>query len=73
MGVGFMLDLTIVRIIFVLVLAASAGFLQSGLSGWHQHAMASLLCLAAGGAIIFLEIRLDRISLKRLIGAATGP
>jgi uncharacterized protein YacL len=66
-----MLDLTIVRIIFVLVLAACAGMLPSGLSA-VQRILASVLGLSAGGAIIFLEIRLDRISLKRLIGAATG-
>jgi uncharacterized protein YacL len=66
-----MLDLTIVRIIFVLVLATCAGLLPSGLSA-VQRIFSSVLGLTAGGAIIFLEIRLDRISLKRLIGAATG-
>jgi uncharacterized protein YacL len=67
-----MLDLTIVRIIFVLVLGICAAFLQPEAASEYHRAVAALLGLAAGGAIIFFEIRLDRISMRRLIGAAVG-
>lgn len=64
-----MLDLAIVRLIFVLVLAVAAYTLhpfqtlpwQAGVGG-----------LVLGASIILFEIRLERISLKRLIGAACG-
>ena len=65
-----MLDLTIVRIIFVLVLTASAYFLhplQAAPSPW-----AALAGFLLGGCIIFFEVRLEQVSLKRLIGAAFG-
>ena len=65
-----MLDLTIVRIIFVLVLTASGYLLhpfQPNSSIWT-----ALAGLAVGVCIIFFEVRLERISLKRLIGAAFG-
>lgn len=66
-----MLDITIVRIVFVLVLAACAALLPAGLEP-ARRALYALAGLLVGGAIIFVEIRLDRISLKRLIGAAAG-
>ena len=66
-----MFDLTIVRGIFVLVLAACAAFLPAGLDS-ASRAIAALIGLVVGAAIIFVEIRLDRVSLKRLIGAAVG-
>ena len=66
-----MLDITIVRIVFVLVLAACAALLPAGLEP-ARRALYALAGLLVGGAIIFFEIRLDRISLKRLIGAAAG-
>jgi uncharacterized protein YacL len=64
-----LLDLLIVRAIFVLILAGSAFVLKpfnlppiaAGLGG-----------LVLGAAIIFFEIRLEQVSLKRLIGAAFG-
>ena len=64
-----MLELFIVRAIFILVLAVTAYALHpfqmppwaGGLGG-----------LILGIGIIFFEIRLDKISLKRLIGAAFG-
>ena len=64
-----MFDLAVVRIIFILVLALTAYALDPlGYPKW--------ICAAAGlvlGAfIIFFEIRLERVSLKRLIGAAFG-
>jgi uncharacterized protein YacL len=64
-----LLDLAIVRVIFILVLTFSAYTL-------HPF-QTSPIVAAAGGAvlgvcIIFFEIRLENVSLKRLIGAATG-
>ena len=58
-----------VRAIFILVLAASAYVLHPfGLT----REMAAVGGLILGGCIIFFEIRLERVSLKRLIGAAAG-
>src|ERR1035441_3401449 len=65
-----MLDLAIVRIIFVLVLTASGYFLhpfQTASSPWG-----ALAGLVIGVSIIFFEVRLEQVSLKRLIGAAVG-
>jgi uncharacterized protein YacL len=63
------LDLLLVRAIFIFVLTLSAGFLQPlGQSPWISAACGFLL----GACIIFFEIRLERVSLKRLIGAAVG-
>jgi uncharacterized protein YacL len=68
-GGAFVFDLAIVRAIFVLVLAGTA---------YSLHPFHSAPWLAAAGgvvfgaAIIFFEIRLEQVSLKRLIGAATG-
>jgi len=67
---GFVLDLAIVRVIFVLVLTAAAYFLhplQQAPSPW-----AALVGFLLGGCIIFFEVRLEQVSLKRLIGAAFG-
>jgi uncharacterized protein YacL len=62
-------DLAIVRAIFVLVLAASAYALHPfHLSPWISAGGGLLI----GCSIIFFEIRLERISLTRLIGAAFG-
>src|SRR5450631_2010953 len=64
-----MLDLLIVRGIFILVLTISA---------YAAHPFDSPRWMAAvGGAIfglciVFFEMRLERVSLKRLIGAACG-
>ena len=64
-----MLDLLIVRTIFILVLATSAYLLHPfGLS----REIAAVGGLLLGGGIILFEIRLERVSLKRLIGAAVG-
>jgi uncharacterized protein YacL len=63
------LDLIIVRAIFILVLAASAYVLDPGnVSPWIAAAGGTVV----GACIIFFEIRLEQISLKRLIGAAAG-
>jgi uncharacterized protein YacL len=59
----------VVRAIFIVVLAASAGFLRPfGLPIWQAGAGGAVL----GGCIILFEIRLEQVSLKRLIGAACG-
>ena len=63
-----MFDLIIVRVIFILVLAASAYYLNPV----NSPILAAVGGLALGGAIIFFEIRLEQVSLKRLIGAAVG-
>jgi uncharacterized protein YacL len=64
-----LLDLFIVRAIFILVLAASAFALHPFQSNpWAAAAGGFVL----GCCIIFFEIRLERVSLKRLIGAAAG-
>jgi uncharacterized protein YacL len=64
-----LLDLVIVRIIFVLVLGACAFFLRP--FGFHPG-LSATAGLLLGGAIIFFELRLEQVSLKRLIGAAVG-
>ena len=64
-----MLDLVVVRVIFIFVLAASTALLRPfGLPTWQAGAAGLVL----GGCIIFFEVRLERVSLKRLIGAAFG-
>jgi uncharacterized protein YacL len=64
-----LLDLVIVRAIFILVLAASAFALHP----FHTEPWVSGVGgLVLGGCIIFFEVRLERVSLKRLIGAAVG-
>jgi uncharacterized protein YacL len=64
-----MLDLVIVRVIFVAVLAVSAFALRPfGAEPWQ----ATLAGLLFGLCIIFFEVRLEQVSLKRLIGAAAG-
>jgi uncharacterized protein YacL len=64
-----MLDLLIIRGIFVLVLTISAYAL-------HPFHSSEWMAAAAGAifglCIIFFEMRLERVSLKRLIGAACG-
>jgi uncharacterized protein YacL len=56
-------------VIFVLVLASSAFALHPFNSSPWTAAAAGLVF---GGCIIFFEIRLEQVSLKRLIGAAVG-
>jgi len=63
------LDLAIVRVVFILVLAVAGYTLHPfQVSPW----IAAAGGLVLGVCIIFFEIRLERISLKRLIGAAVG-
>ena len=64
-----MLDLVIVRGIFILVLSVSAYALHPfQLPPW----IAGCGGLVLGLCIIFFEVRLEQVSLKRLIGAACG-
>jgi uncharacterized protein YacL len=68
-GGALVFDLVIVRFIFVAVLTVSAFALHPfGSQAW-QAALGGMLF---GVCIIFFEIRLEQVSLKRLIGAATG-
>jgi len=63
------LDLIFVRAFFILILSLSAFLLHpSQVAPW----ISALGGLVLGGGIIFFEIRLERISLTRLIGAAIG-
>jgi len=63
-------DLLFIRILFVLVLAAAAFFLKpiGPLNAWLNSAVG----LLAGAGIVYFEVRLKEVSLKRLIGAAAG-
>ena len=65
----FFLDIVIVRAAFVIVLIIAAFLLRPfNLSGSYTF----LLALASALVIVFLEHRLRRASLKRLIGGAVG-
>ena len=70
-----MFDLVIVRAIFVVVLSLTAYSLHPlhvlGDSPTLQW-LSGLCGMLLGGAIIFFEVRLEQVSLKRLIGAAVG-
>ena len=69
-GDKFVLDLWIVRLIFVAVVTACTVALKPfGLQTWWQAALAGGL---SGFAIIVFEVRLRQATLKRLIGAAVG-
>ncbi len=62
-------DLLLIRILFVLIVAAAAYLLEPfGLPAPWAGGTGLLL----GIAIVFFEIRLKQVSLKRLIGAAIG-
>ena len=65
-----MVDLIIIRIVFVAVLAFAAFLIGPfpALPPWGNLLFGMLL----GGGIIFFEMRLKQVSLKRLIGAAFG-
>ena len=64
-----MLDLAIVRLIFILVISACAYYFQP----FHLPPLvAAAAGLLVGAAIILFELRVEKVSLKRLIGAAFG-
>ncbi|MEQ1948534.1 MAG: PIN domain-containing protein [Bryobacteraceae bacterium] len=63
------MDLLVIRAFFILVLGCAGFFLQP----FNVPApVAALAGVAAGGLVVFFEIRVREISLKRLIGAAFG-
>jgi uncharacterized protein YacL len=62
-------DLLVIRILFVLLLTSASYFLQPFQLQQPLSAVAGFLL---GLAIIGFEIRVKEVSLKRLIGAATG-
>ena len=67
--IGGVADMFVVRIIFIAICAAVAGYFQPfGL----PFQMALLVGVLFSLAVILFEIRLRRASLKRLLGAATG-
>src|ERR1700704_1549839 len=69
MGRCLLVDLIIVRVVFVTVLSICAYFLQPFAADPLVAAMGGL---AFGGAIILFERRVKQVSLKRLIGGAIG-
>ena len=64
-----MIDLLIIRILFVAVVACAAFFLRP--FGLAPLTAAGVGALAGAGVVIF-ELRIRQVSLKRLIGAAAG-
>jgi uncharacterized protein YacL len=67
-----MLDLTILRVLFALVLSACFYFLLPTGNDQTSRLFSGLGGAVLAGGIIYVEIRLERVSLKRLIGAAFG-
>jgi uncharacterized protein YacL len=68
-GGVYLLDLVIARIILVLVLTSSAYFLRP----FHSDPLvAAAGGLVLGALIVAFELRLEKVSLPRLIGAAFG-
>jgi uncharacterized protein YacL len=64
-----MVDLVLIRAVFVIMLGCAAYFLQPlGLSS----PLAAALGVLAGVAIVIFEVRIKEVSLKRLIGSAFG-
>lgn len=64
-----MIDLYVIRLLFVVSLTVAGWFL---LPFGLPSAVAAAVGAAAGGVIVFFEVRLKQVSLKRLIGAAAG-
>jgi len=63
------LDLAIVRVIFILVISSCAYYFQPF---QLPPVLAAVGGLLVGAAIILFEMRVEKVSLKRLIGAAFG-
>ena len=64
-----MIDLVIIRTLFVAVLACAAFFLHPfNLDGPVAAAVGAVV----GGGVVLFEFRIRQVSLKRLIGAAFG-
>jgi len=64
-----LLDLTLFRIVFVLIVSACGYYFRP----FQMQSAAAALCGAfAAGLVILVETRLEKITLKRLIGASIG-
>jgi uncharacterized protein YacL len=63
------LDFILVRLIFVLIFSFAAGYFRPAGEPWWN---AALLGALIGGLAIVLEMRISKLSLQRLIGAASG-
>src|SRR6516165_3750181 len=64
-----MIDLLIIRILFIAVLGCAAFFLHPL---GQQGLIAAVVGILAGIGVVIFEIRIKAVSLKRLIGAAFG-
>ncbi len=64
-----MLDLVLFRIGFIAVIAASASYFRP--FGWNAY-VSCVAGLALGGLVVLAGNRLERFSLRRLIGASVG-
>ena len=67
---GYGLDFTILRILFILLLGGCSYFLHPFQAG--SSLSSALIGIVLGAIIILVEIRVRKISLRRLIGAAFG-
>jgi uncharacterized protein YacL len=66
---SYMLDIVIVRVIFLLTLSITAFYLKPfDLNGWWAVCLGFICALG----IVYFEHRLKQLTLKRLIGAAVG-
>jgi len=64
-----LVDLVLVRGVLILIFAVAAYFLHpAGVSPWIAAGAGAVI----GALVVLFEIRLEKISLKRLIGAAAG-
>jgi uncharacterized protein YacL len=64
-----MIDLLVIRVLFVAVLGCAAYFLRPLDLAGPASALAGVL---AGAGVVIFELRIKQVSLKRLIGAAFG-
>lgn len=64
-----MLDIILVRIIFVLIFGFTAAYFRPAAEPWW---IAALLGVVIAVMAILLEIRISKLSLQRLLGMATG-
>ena len=65
-----LLDLIIIRALFILAVGLACALLQP--FGIASKATEGVIGILMGCAVIFFELRLRRVSLRRLIGAALG-
>ena len=70
MKVGFIMDLVLLRLLFVVLLAIVCYFLHP--FGIHSGWLASVAGAVAAAAVIVFELRVRAMNLRRLIGAVAG-